>query len=165
VPFALTKTFKIDIGHRIWNEDMRSGRGSELYQPESNLPVNKCAALHGHSLGVTFKFQSKKLDEHGFVLDSNLLKAPLSQLIAKLDHAMVIDRNDPLFGPITQLCDQFALKYYPVNFCPSFEALAKFFFDECQKIIDQCRHGEEFSLLGVTIRGAKMSVEATYERP
>ena len=161
MPFTLDKSFKIDIGHRIWNEDMRVGRASELYSSSSPFPYNKCTSLHGHSLQVSFLFESKDLDEHGFVLDSNLLKAPLLELIGKVDHALIIDKNDPLFSTITDLCKKEKLKFYPVDFCPSFEALAKFFFDECQKILSQCNQ-QEFRLQKVKISGAKMSVEATY---
>jgi hypothetical protein len=51
---------------------------------------------------------------------------------------------------------------YIVDFSPSFEALAKYFYDEVKKIIQETPYKSEIRVKQVKVTGEHMTVEATY---
>jgi 6-pyruvoyltetrahydropterin/6-carboxytetrahydropterin synthase len=160
--YTITKVFKIDVGHRTWTQDMRKGRGKEFYSESLPYPYNKCANIHGHSLLIYITLESDTLDEQNFVMDTDLIKVPVGRIIEKMDHSFIIDKNDPLFEDIKKIIEKENLRLYIVDFSPSFEALAKYFYDEVKKIIQETPYKSEIRVKQVKITGEHMTVEATY---
>ncbi len=160
--FSITKVFKLDMGHRTWTQDMRKGRGKEFYHPGLPYPVNKCANIHGHSLCVTITLESETLDEQNFVIDTDLIKVPFGKIIDEMDHAFVMDKNDVLFDEMKQLLAKENLRLFVVDFSPSFEALAEFFYKELKKIIHHGNYQDLLSIKEVKVSGEHTTVEASY---
>jgi 6-pyruvoyltetrahydropterin/6-carboxytetrahydropterin synthase len=79
-----------------------------------------------------------------------------------MDHSFIIDKNDPLFEDIKKIIEKENLRLYIVDFSPSFEALAKYFYDEVKKIIQETPYKSEIRVKQVKITGEHMTVEATY---
>lgn len=73
--FSIAKIFYFEAAHQL-----------------THLPAgHKCANLHGHSYRATFFFESKELDEHGFVLDFAKLE-PIREFInSEFDHRNLND--------------------------------------------------------------------------
>ncbi|WP_020411351.1 6-pyruvoyl trahydropterin synthase family protein [Microbulbifer variabilis] len=160
--YQITKTFKLDMGHRTWNQDMRKGRGKEFYSDDMPYPYNKCANLHGHSLLVSVTLSSDTVDRQNFVMDTDLFKAPFQKIIDQMDHSFIVDSNDPLYPDIKKIVEKGNLRLYVVDFSPSFEGLAKYFYGCMKDIIGSTEHGEEIEVHEVTVTGEHMTVEAKY---
>ncbi len=160
--YQITKTFKLDMGHRTWNQDMRKGRGHHFFSPQVGYPYNKCANIHGHSLIVSITLSSDDLDHQNFVMDTDLFKVPFLKIINSMDHAFVIDSHDPLFADFQNMAKKEDLRLYIVDFSPSFEALAKYFFDKMQEIVDACPDASSIQVVEAKVTGEHMTVEASY---
>ena len=51
-------------------------------------------------------------------------------MIDTIDHSFIIDVNDPMYPELKEVAEKYgAMKIFPVDFCPTAEALAKFFYD------------------------------------
>ncbi len=125
--WEITKTFRFEAGHRVWKQDLSSGRGSSLTK---ETPVNKCVNLHGHSYVLEVTLGSDTLSDQDMVMDFYHVKSALKDLIDRMDHSFIIDVSDPMFEDLKAVAQKHgALKIFPVNFCPTAEALAKFFYD------------------------------------
>ncbi|AQQ66272.1 hypothetical protein Mag101_00360 [Microbulbifer agarilyticus] len=160
--YKITKTFKLDMGHRTWSQDMRKGRGKEFYTDDMPYPYNKCANLHGHSLLVSVTLTSDTVDQQNFVMDTDLFKAPFQKIIDQMDHSFIIDKHDPLFPDIKNIVEKDNLRLYVVDFSPSFEGLSKYFFECMCEIIGRTEHAEDIEVSEVTVTGEHMAVEARY---
>lgn len=127
--WQITKTFRFEAGHRVWKQNLTCGRGAE-FTTAKEVPVNKCVNLHGHSYLLEVTIGSDQLSEQDMVMDFYHVKNALKELIDTMDHSFIIDVNDPMFEELKQVAEKYgALKLFPVNFCPTAEALAKFFYD------------------------------------
>ncbi|QBR82931.1 6-carboxy-5,6,7,8-tetrahydropterin synthase [Legionella israelensis] len=163
--YRITKLFKLDMGHRTWSQDMRKGRGKEFYMADSPYPYNKCANIHGHSLIISITLGSNTLDQQNFVMDTDLFKIPFQKrIIDQMDHSFVIDKNDPLFNDFKTIASKDNLRLYVVDFSPSFEALAEFFFNCMNDIIKEVSLEKEINIIEAKVTGEHMTVEAVYNK-
>ena len=55
-----------------------------------------CALIHGHNWGISLTFGCKETDENGFVVDFGKLKYLKKWIEANLDHACLLNEDDPL---------------------------------------------------------------------
>ncbi len=127
--WTISKTFRFEAGHRVWKQNLTHGRGAEFTR-SVEVPQNKCINLHGHSYVLEVTVGSDTLSEQDMVMDFYHVKNALKSLIDTIDHSFIIDEQDPMFGELKEVAEKFgALKIFPVKFCPTAEALAKFFYD------------------------------------
>ncbi len=126
--WQISKTFRFEAGHRVWKQNLTMGRGSQFSIHER--PVNKCINLHGHSYVLEVILGSDTLSEQDMVIDFYHVKSALKDLIDTMDHSFIIDVNDPMYEELKNTAEKYgALKIFPVDFCPTAEALAKFFYE------------------------------------
>lgn len=104
----------------------------------------KCENPHGHNYRVRVTLQGKELDKAGLLLDFKDLKQVMRPVIERLDHQMINDVE-----PFTK-----------VN--PSAENLAKFFFDETNKLLAGSTGGR-VSVKDVTIYETDTTTARYYE--
>src|ERR1700712_2106251 len=83
----------------------------------------KCENPHGHNYRVLVTLVGAELESNGLLLDFKLLKQVLKPVVAYLDHQMINDLE-----PFTT-----------VN--PSAENLAKYFFDETSRQLNDVTDG------------------------
>lgn len=83
----------------------------------------KCENPHGHNYRVRVTLRGRELDSAGLLLDFKLLKQVLRPVIDRLDHQMINDLE-----PFTVLN-------------PSAENMARYFFDETRRQLDEMTHG------------------------
>lgn len=90
-----------------------------------------CSYIHGHNWSIELTFNALKLDENGFVIDFGKLKYIKDWIEEKLDHACLLNENDPC------LKDLYKLKYFKFLIIPdcSCEGLAIYIFRELNAII------------------------------
>ncbi len=131
--WEITKSFRFEAGHRVWKQNLTHGRGAEFTRGVE-VPQNKCVNLHGHSYILEVTVGSDTLSEQDMVMDFYHVKNALRELIDTIDHSFIIDEEDPMFKELKEVAERFgALKIFPVKFCPTAEALAKFFYDFLQE--------------------------------
>jgi len=75
----------------------------------------KCENVHGHNYRVRVTVEGSQLDSIGLLVDFTLLKQVLREIIGRLDHQFINDLEP----------------FRTVN--PSAENLAKYFYDEMQR--------------------------------
>ncbi len=127
--WEISKTFRFEAGHRVWKQNLTYGRGAE-FTKGAGVPQNKCVNLHGHSYVLEVVVGSDTLSEQDMVMDFYHVKNALKDLIDEIDHSFIIDKKDPMFESLKEVAHRFgALKVFAVDFCPTAEALAKFFYD------------------------------------
>jgi 6-pyruvoyltetrahydropterin/6-carboxytetrahydropterin synthase len=64
----------------------------------------KCRYLHGHNGKVLITLESSSLDPRGMVLDFSEIKRVISRWIdERLDHRMILRRDDPAVAALQQL--------------------------------------------------------------
>lgn len=124
----ITKVFRFEAGPRVWKQNLASGRGSE-FTTGAEAPQNKCVNLHGHGYVLEVTLTSKTLNEQEMVMDFYHVKNALKKLIEDMDHSFIVDVKDPIYKDMKTLSEKFDLKLFPVNFCPTAEALAKFLYE------------------------------------
>jgi len=138
--WEISKTFRFEAGHRVWKQNLTYGRGAQFTKEK---PINKCVNLHGHSYVLEVVLGSDTLSEQDMVMDFYHVKNALKELIDAIDHSFIIDINDPMYPELKEVAEKYgAVKIFPVDFCPTAEALAKFFYDYVKKKL------EEAGLLG-----------------
>ncbi len=121
--YTVSKTFRFEAGHRVWNQELNTIEGVQF--------ENKCRNIHGHSYEVEVKIDSLTLNNYGVVIDFTHIKYYMQQLIEKLDHAFIIDINDPLYETIKAT----NTKIFEVNFVPTAENLARFIYNYLKEYI------------------------------
>jgi 6-pyruvoyltetrahydropterin/6-carboxytetrahydropterin synthase len=83
----------------------------------------KCENPHGHNYKVEVTLRGENLDKAGLLLDFKDLKQVMRPVVDRLDHQMINDLE-----PFTE-----------IN--PSAENLARYFFDETNRQLDQMTSG------------------------
>ena len=146
--YEITKRFKFEAGHRVWKQNLLSGKGSKFMGKE--IPPNPCLNIHGHSYKVEITVGSDKLNEQEMVIDFYHIKAALKDLIDnQLDHSFIIDKNDPLYPTFKE---HFGfLKLTVVDFCPTAEALAKYIYDFLTEKLKEAELLDEIKVVKVVI--------------
>ena len=116
------------------------------------VPQNKCVNLHGHSYVLEVTVGSDTLSEQDMVMDFYHVKNALKDLIDTIDHSFIIDVNDPMYEELKEVAQKYgALKIFPVEFCPTAEALAKFFYDFLTQKLKEARLLGEVKVVKVVL--------------
>jgi 6-pyruvoyltetrahydropterin/6-carboxytetrahydropterin synthase len=104
----------------------------------------KCENPHGHNYKVRITLRGEKLDHAGLLLDFKDLKQVMRPVIDRIDHQMLND-----VAPFTE-----------IN--PSAENLARFFFDETNKQLNEMTGGR-VSVKDCTIYETDTTTATYYE--
>ncbi|WP_456401400.1 6-pyruvoyl trahydropterin synthase family protein [Persephonella sp.] len=157
--YEITKKFKFEAGHRVWKQNLTSGKGAKLM--DEDIPPNPCLNIHGHSYKVEVTVGSDTLNEQEMVIDFYHIKSALKDLIDnQLDHSFIIDKNDPLYPKFKE---HFGfLKLFVVDFCPTAEALAEYIYDFLEKKLEEAGLLGEINVVSVTIWETETG-KATYK--
>lgn len=96
----------------------------------------KCANIHGHRWRIVAEIQGEKLQEDeetkGMVIDFTDLKKDLKELCNSFDHILIYEENTLMDKTVNALSEEgFALR--EVEFRPTAENLAKYFFDKIKE--------------------------------
>jgi len=83
-----------------------------------------CAFIHGHNWTVEITFASKELDENNFIVDFGKLKYIKSWIDENLDHACLVNSDDPC---LIELGESKYFKFFKMRDC-SCEGIATFLF-------------------------------------
>jgi len=149
--WQISKTFRFEAGHRVWKQNLTHGRGAN-FTIGKEIPVNKCINLHGHSYVLEVVLGSDNLSEQDMVIDFYHVKNALKDLIDTIDHSFIIDVNDPMYPELKQVAEKYgALKIFPVDFCPTAEALAKFFYAFVKRKLEEAGLLEEVKVVKVIL--------------
>ncbi|SNZ16312.1 6-pyruvoyl trahydropterin synthase family protein [Hydrogenobacter hydrogenophilus] len=155
--WQITKVFNFEAGHRVWKQNLTYGRGAQFTQKEG-VPQNKCVNLHGHSYTLEVVLGSDTLSEQDMVMDFYHVKNALKDLIDTIDHSFIIDINDPIYQELKEVAEKYgALKIFPVDFCPTAEALAKYFYDFLKKKLQEAGLLGEVRVVKVVLWETKTS--------
>lgn len=114
MPVTIEKVFRFDAGHRCMG-----------------FHDKKEATLHGHTWNLRVVIEaSHELDPYKTVFDSNMLARIVKPIIEEFDHGFIVWGEDPLYAGLQALCEQggFADKLIRIDFNPTIEGLAEFFF-------------------------------------
>jgi 6-pyruvoyltetrahydropterin/6-carboxytetrahydropterin synthase len=87
-----------------------------------------CVLLHGHNWGISVTFGCSKLDDNGFVFDFGRLKFLKEWIAEHLDHACVLNNDDPMREALYSVGGAKVWKLYTVESC-SCEGMARHLFD------------------------------------
>ncbi len=157
--YEITKKFKFEAGHRVWKQNLMSGKGAKLMGKE--IPPNPCLNIHGHSYKVEVTVGSDSLNEQEMVIDFYHIKAALKDLIDnQIDHSFIIDKNDPLYSSFKE---HFGfLKLFVVDFCPTAEAIAKFIYDFLVDRLKEAGLLEDIKVVSITVWETETG-KATYK--
>ncbi len=148
--WEISKSFRFEAGHRVWKQNLSSGRGAHF--ASGSVPQNKCVNLHGHSYLLEVVVGSDSLSDQDMVMDFYHIKSALRDLIEEIDHSFIIDESDPLFPHLRELSERFGnLKLFPVSFCPTAEALARFFYDFLTEKLKEANLLGEVRVVRVTL--------------
>ena len=74
----------------------------------------RCSRLHGHSWSITLTFESKELDDNGFVIDFGDLHFIEDWIDEHLDHATAVWENDPKLVSLNELQNEGLIKLLAV---------------------------------------------------
>ncbi|SHK35641.1 6-pyruvoyl trahydropterin synthase family protein [Thermocrinis minervae] len=149
VKWVISKTFRFEAGHRVWKQNLTMGRGSVFTK---EIPQNKCINLHGHSYVLEVYLGSDTLSQQEMVMDFYHLKNALKDLIEEIDHSFIIDVHDPIYPELKAVAEKYgAFKIFPVEFCPTAEALAKFFYDFLKEKLKEAGLLEEVKVVKVVL--------------
>ncbi len=92
----------------------------------------KCRNIHGHRWKVTAAVCAKNLVEEGqtrgMVLDFSDLKSALRELTDEMDHALIYEDGTLKETTVAALKEE-GFRLIPVNFRPTAENFARYFFD------------------------------------
>ncbi|MFE3323304.1 6-pyruvoyl tetrahydropterin synthase family protein [Streptomyces sp. NPDC059176] len=157
--YTITQSFMIDIGHRTWTQNILESRGSEFY--DGSTVVDKCANIHGHAIILAATLAGDALDSEQFLMHTDLLSGALEPVLDEMDHALILDRNDPLYGDLASIVERGGLKLYTVSFSPSFEFLARHVHDRLKEALDASEVRSVLRIKEVKLSG-EQTIEATY---
>jgi 6-pyruvoyltetrahydropterin/6-carboxytetrahydropterin synthase len=92
--------------------------------------TGKCRHLHGHNGTAVITIESDKLDQLGMVVDFSEIKRIMQTWIdEKLDHKMILHRDDPVLPTLQKLNEPLFL--LDVN--PTAENIAKLIYDQAKQ--------------------------------
>lgn len=94
----------------------------------------RCSRLHGHSWSITLTFESKELDDNGFVIDFGDLHFIEDWIDEHLDHATAVWENDPKLVSLNELQNEGLIKLLAVPNA-SCEGIAKYLHNTFDPIV------------------------------
>ena len=96
----------------------------------------KCSNIHGHRWKIVSEIFSETLctdgQQRGMVVDFATVKKDLKKLTDEFDHTLIIEKNSLKEKTLSALLEE-NFKITQVDFRPTAECFAKFFFDEMKK--------------------------------
>ena len=105
----------------------------KIFEFESGHALSKskdgCQSPHGHSRRVEVVLAAERLDENDMVCNFRWIKLALKNILARLDHTMCINADDPRLEQFKEMdakLEVFSGKD------PTSEVIAKFIFDHLQ---------------------------------
>lgn len=98
------------------------------HHPES------CRFPHGHTRTIEVVVEGDSLDAHGMLVDFKALKQALKDEIAKFDHAMAINSDDPFLPSLRERFPAEAIVEFPETE-PTTEAFAHRLYETCAHIL------------------------------
>lgn len=113
--FRVAKQFTFDAGHRL------------LSHPEL------CRHPHGHTYRLEVVLEAPSLDECAMVCDYKALSLLVRSVLASLDHAMILWREDPL----REVLERAGERVVVLQAEPSAEVLAQHIFFEIKRAFDK----------------------------
>jgi 6-pyruvoyltetrahydropterin/6-carboxytetrahydropterin synthase len=91
----------------------------------------KCRHLHGHSGEATIELAADSLNDNGFVMDFDEVKAPLKHWLNEhWDHAYLANEKDPLLPTLREA----GMRIFTFAAEPSAEVMAKYLFEQVLKM-------------------------------
>ncbi len=157
--YEITKRFKFEAGHRVWKQNLTSGKGAKLMGNE--VPPNPCLNIHGHSYKLEVTVGSDTLNEQEMVIDFYHIKSALKHLVDDVfDHSFIIDKNDPLYPTFQEHFGCYKLTV--VDFCPTAEAMAKYFYDYLTKKLKEAELLDDIKVVSITLWETETG-KATYK--
>lgn len=99
-----------------------------------------CRFVHGHNWGFEFEFSAEEKDGCGFVVDFGGLKALKEDLGSLLDHKLVLNADDPLFGQLDAAQALTGDRAVAVADC-SCEGLAEMALDRADRLVSVITKG------------------------
>lgn len=111
----------------------------------------RCRYPHGHTRRIEVVVNSERLDANDMVLDFKALKLALSEYIERLDHAMAVNSNDPLFESIKAVHPESLIVFDGQD--PTTEVIAKDLFEFGADILTN-------GFVGVSKSGCTYSIPA-----
>lgn len=94
-----------------------------------------CALIHGHNWRFEITFGANELDECGFVVDFGKMQF-IKDMLEELDHALLLNFNDPELKFLTDTLDGAFARVVPVRDCSS-EGLAVDFLNKINKLFSE----------------------------
>lgn len=88
----------------------------------------KCKNLHGHRWRVLVTVYEQELENNGMVVDFGDLKGDLKAEVDCFDHVLIVERDSLRSFVYQALCEE-GFQIIQVDFRPTAENFAKFFFD------------------------------------
>jgi 6-pyruvoyltetrahydropterin/6-carboxytetrahydropterin synthase len=102
IPAKITASRTISMGHRLMTYD------------------GICASMHGHNVKIEVEIRTDEF------LDFKRVDESLWDIIEPLDHAMVLDSDDPLI----EVLEPFMLRIVKLSVEPTTEAIAQYVFNQ-----------------------------------
>lgn len=119
-----------------------------------------CRFIHGHNWSIHFTFGCRQLDANGFVLDFGKLRFLKTWIEENLDHACLLNKEDPLREALTSNTAE-AWKLYVLENCSS-EGIARHLYEVLDPLVRE--KTEERAFL-VEVGVEEDSKNAAFYRP
>jgi 6-pyruvoyltetrahydropterin/6-carboxytetrahydropterin synthase len=117
MPYRIAKTLTIESGHVLSKH-----RG-------------RCRFPHGHSRTVEVVLAADRLDGNDMVCDFKALKAALTDLLDRWDHALCMNTADPNYAPLKGAYGERVVDFVATD--PTTEVMARTLFDELNALLRQ----------------------------
>lgn len=116
-----------------------------------------CQYLHGHSYKWTVTIGSHELNNAGMVMDFSDLKHLVYSELDQFDHALVLQKNDPLLNIDPKISERIII----MTSAPTAEFMAKYVGESILFQMQQHDHMKELFLVSVSCKETSNN-EATY---
>ena len=110
--YRICKTFEMESGHMLAKHP------------------DKCRFPHGHTRTVEVVLEADALDARDMVCDYKVLKESLAGFLARFDHAMCMNTDDPRHAEFKAMYGDRIIDFASRD--PTTEVMAKTLFDACR---------------------------------
>ena len=142
MPYRICKAIELQTGHLL-----------------SKHPGN-CRFPHGHSRRVELVLEADRLDGNDMVCDFGVLKDALGDFIARYDHALCINTNDPMFATLQAAYGERVVAFE--NCDPTTELLARRIYDAVSLSLEEYRKRDDVTFpLSAAVRLTRVRVWET----